>query len=264
MSQSAGWMPELVRRLNEACASSSVFSTLNLNERLPAGRQLCLELWPFIQELPANIQAVRDKMPVASSNLDGAYKLLNVLADEERLYQRLYLKQCLLSGLLEGEVSAAPASARANRLAKAMKHFCQESTYTDGVYAIIAAELAATAFARCALPWFEEYFRDNSNQKDLSISSVNSNSSGSFKLDQSSQSVQTAQLTETAEVEEGLAWLRHHAKPHLRQAIWMRRMLEDVEKNCQLNGREPDRQTLEVILSAVFDILEVSIGANCA
>jgi hypothetical protein len=224
MTHSLGWMPELVRRLNEACAESYVFATVDLDERLPAGKQLCLELWPFIRELPANIQAVRGQMPVASSNLDGAYKLLSVLADEEHLYQRLYLKQCVLAGISESEVLNMAASARATKLAALMNSFCQESTYQDGVYAIVAAELAATTFARCALPWFEEYFRSNSKQFDAST------------------------------IDEGLAWLRHHAKPHLRQAIWMRRMLEEIEKDA---GPNPTRQTLEVILSAVFEILEV-------
>ena len=228
MSHSVGWMPELVRRLNEACAESFVFATVDLSERLPAGKQLCLELWPFIRELPVNIQAVREKMPVASSNLDGAHKLLSVLADEENLYQRLYLKQCVLAGVSENEVLNTAASERAIRLASLMNTFCQVSTYADGVYAIVAAELAATAFARCALPWFEEYFRSNSNQFDSSIDS--------------------------SMIDEGLAWLRHHAKPHLRQAIWMRRMLKEIEKDT---GHNSTRQTMEVILSAVFEILEV-------
>jgi hypothetical protein len=228
MSHSLGWMPELVCRLNEACAESFVFATVDLAKRLPAGKQLCLELWPFIRELPANIQAVRGQMPVASSNRDGAYKLLSVLADEEHLYQRLYLKQCVLAGLAESEVLNTAASARAIRLASLMNTFCQESTYADGVYAIVAAELAATAFARCALPWFEEYFRSNSNQFDAS--------------------------RDLSMIDEGLAWLRHHAKTHLRQAIWMRRMLEEIEKDA---GPNLTRETLEVILSAVFEILEV-------
>jgi hypothetical protein len=236
MSHSLGWMPELVRRLNEACVESFVFATVDLDERLPAGKKLCLELWPFIRELPANIQAVRGQMPVASSNLGGAYKLLSVLADEEHLYQRLYLKQCVLAGISESEVLNTSASARAIRLASQMNTFCQESTYADGVYAIVAAELAATAFARCALPWFEEYFRSNSNKIESSTGSSTESSMDSSMID------------------EGLAWLRHHAKPHLRQAIWMRRMLQEIEKDA---GPNPTRQTMEVILSAVFEILEV-------
>jgi pyrroloquinoline quinone (PQQ) biosynthesis protein C len=224
MSQIVGWMPELARRLNEACAESFVFSTVDLDERLPAGKKLCLELWPFICELPVNIQAVKEKMPATSSHLDGGHKLLSVLADEERLYQGLYLKQCVLAGVSENEVLNTSASERAIRLASLMNSFCQASSYAEGVYAIVAAELAATAFARCALPWFEEYFRSNSLRFDAST------------------------------IDEGLAWLRHHAKPHLRQAIWMRRMLEEIERDGAQNAT---RQTMEVILSAVFEILEV-------
>jgi hypothetical protein len=232
MSHTVGWMPELIRRLKEACAESFVFATVDLDQRLPAGKQLCLELWPFIRELPLNIQAVREKMPRASSNLDGANKLLSVLADEEHLYQRLYLKQCVLAGLSESAVLNTAASSRAIRLASLMNAFCQDSTYADGVYAIVAAELAATAFARCALPWFEEYFRSNSNRLDSSMG---------------------ASINESM-IDEGLAWLRHHAKPHLRQAIWMRRMLEEIEKETEHN---PTGEPLEMIISAVFEILEV-------
>jgi hypothetical protein len=79
-----------------------------------------------------------------------------------------------------------------------MKRMCRESSYQDGIYAIVAAEFAATLYSRAAIPSYEKYFEKHAGKTK-------------------------------EEMDSGLEWLRLHAKSHIRHAIWMKRMLGDIE-----------------------------------
>jgi pyrroloquinoline quinone (PQQ) biosynthesis protein C len=220
MSQLPGWMPELLGRINIACPQSRLFAITDPDARVQAWREVCKGLWPFIEGLPLNIAGVLGKVPPGS---DAAARLLSQLADEERHYQQLYLKQCDLGGITAHELRTTLPSVGAAKLSSAMRRYCQDGSYAEGVYAIVSAELSATAYARCALPWFEEYFASNLSKFDASL------------------------------VDEGLTWLRLHAQPNLRHAIWMRKMLGGLEESPDKNSSEP----VEVVLSAIFEVLQV-------
>jgi pyrroloquinoline quinone (PQQ) biosynthesis protein C len=177
-------------------------------------------LWPFIEGLPLNIAGVLERVP---DGADAAARLLRQLADEERHYQQLYLKQCELGAISAHELQTTEPSIGAAKLSRAMRRYCQDGSYTEGVYAIVTAELSATAYARCALPWFEEYFAGNLDKYDPSL------------------------------VNDGLTWLRLHAQPNLRHAIWMRKMLADLAEGEDKNSSKP----IEVVLSAILEVLQV-------
>lgn len=229
------WLSSLQFELSQALAQSLLVKEID-QAHLETGRTICEELWPFIRELPDNISHVRNKLlsdipnssppglPNTSKKsannsdskklalgenkpaLEPAGKFLGQLADEERLYQGLYLKQCRLAGLdpevLLGPIAVPP---HAQPLVTAMRHWCREGSLREGIEAIVAAELAASGFARVVLDSFEGYF------------SANEACFGKEK------------------VEEGLTWLRFHAKPNVRHAIWMKKMLDAVGESSPLD-----------------------------
>ena len=172
---------------------------------IQTGRLICRELWPFIRTLPDNIAAVRGKLPDQPGNkdLDAARKLLSQLADDERHYQKLFLYQCRLAGLSEEEVQASELPANFStgvaNLIGSMNRYCKHGTAEQGAWAIATAELGATQFARIVLVAFENYFADKSS------------------------------VYGEPNIEEGLSWLRLHAKTNMRHALWMKRMLEALE-----------------------------------
>lgn len=220
MAQLPSWLPILLDRISWGCSTSPWFADLADDSKLTAtGRQNLLDLWPFIKDLPTNIGAVRQKAP---PQLEAAQNLLQQLADDERHYQQLFIRQCYLASLDERDlVKIVPGEATVV-LSQRMKQFCQDSSYVDGVHAIVAAEMAATLYSRAALPHYESYFERHAAKysKDL--------------------------------VEEGLEWLRLHAKPHTRHALWMKRMLGDIENNT---GNEIP-QAAEEILDALLRLWE--------
>ncbi len=163
---------------------------------LATGKTTCINLWPFIRELPVNIACVRDGVP---DTMVAAKNLLGQLADDERHYQQLFLKQCRLAGLKGDDLSDHAWSEPTVELCRSMSLMCRQSTCEDGIYAIVAAEFAATLFSRSALPSYEKYFERHVAEYERLV------------------------------IEEGLDWLRLHAKTHTRHAIWMKRMLGDID-----------------------------------
>jgi pyrroloquinoline quinone (PQQ) biosynthesis protein C len=190
-------MPILLDRIQWGCSTSPWFVSLADETKIEeTGKSICLELWPFIRELPINIAFVRDAIPEDAENLAAARNLLGQLSDDERHYQKLFVDQCYFAGLSEYDLGTVDPTVEAADLGEAMRKLCRESNYKDGVYAIVAAEFAATLYSRAALPAYEKFFKRHSTP---------------------------------AEVDKGLAWLKLHAKTHTRHAIWMTRMLGDME-----------------------------------
>lgn len=201
MRRSWDWLSVLLERIQTGCRTSPIINGLSDSETtLSNGRMLCIELWPFIKELPENIGMVREALPPHS--MTAAKKLLLQLGDDERYYQSLFLKQAKLGGLCFETLESLPETATANRLKTTMRRHCRsasKSAHVNGIYAIVTAELTATVFARHALPHFERYF-------------------ACFRTSFTEQ-----------EITDGLSWLRLHSATQTRHALWMRRMLNEIE-----------------------------------
>jgi len=213
------WVAELNQALSDGLAASNWLAQVKADQ-IGAGRQICLDLWPFIRELPDHIKAVKEKLP---DSLEPAKLFLDKLADEERHYQGLYLKQCELAGLSRSDLltTGAVTSPSTQALLQSMSQACHEGDVVEGVQAIVAAELAATQFARAAKNTFEQYFSQHQERY------------GSERI------------------EEGLTWLRLHAQPNTRHALWMNRMLVGLnqEDDC------PDLpETVKQILHSIFQL----------
>jgi hypothetical protein len=217
MSKLPPWLPILIERISWGCSTSPLLLDLVDDERvLEVGRETCADLWPFIRDLATNIGTVRDMLP---DNATGASKLLSQLADDERHYQRLFVDQCVLAGIPEGDLASLKATSANGKLCEVMSTYCRK-TYVDGIYAIVAAELAATAFARNALPHYERHFEKNAEKFDDGV------------------------------IERGLQWLRLHAQQQTRHALWMRRMFGEIEAGSSTTIPKP----VEHVLQAVFKL----------
>jgi hypothetical protein len=215
MTRLPAWLPSLLERINWGCSTSPLLLQLSNDDKvLSIGRETCADLWPFIRDLAGNIGIVRDMLP---KDMTSAAKLLSQLADDERHYQQLFVDQCLLAGLTQEELSGLQPTATSNRLCEVMNNYCRK-TYTDGIYAIVAAELAAASFARIALPNYERYFASHSENHAPS------------------------------KVEHGLSWLRLHAKQHTRHALWLRRMLNEIKADTSTESPEPVEHVVEAVL----------------
>jgi pyrroloquinoline quinone (PQQ) biosynthesis protein C len=216
------WVSEMNQALAEALPGSQWLVSVEADQ-LAAGRQICLDLWPFIRHLPEQIKAVKDKLP---DSLEPAKLFLNSLADEERHYQELYIKQCQLAGIERTQLMAAKVEATQSiaTLQKVMDQACFEGGVVEGVQAIVAAELAATYFARACRDAFEQYFAEHA--ADYAPS----------------------------QIEEGLSWLRLHAKPNTRHALWMNRMLVALTEKHDDKTLPP---TVKKILKSIFSLWRV-------
>lgn len=224
----------IAARLAHGLQDSPFLSDADNND-ISSSREICLAMWPFIRELPDNISAVRKKLSQLNTelNLNTGLKLLDQLADEEREYQNLYLKQCALAGISKKELAEPqwPAQSVYLRLTESMRGYCLNGTVQEGVLSVIAAELAATQFARQALSVYETYFFKK--EKHYGRESI----------------------------ENGLSWLRLHAQPNTRHAIWMRRMLLAAFENEQIVTSSSSNSLaapVEEILGCLFSIWGVT------
>ena len=223
MGSLPGWMPILLDRIQWGCSTSPWFVNLADESIIYAtGKSICLDLWPFIRELPTNIAFVRDAVP---EHMTAAKNLLGQLSDDERHYQQLFVKQAYFAGVSEAELANAQATADAANFCDVMRRICRESSYADGIYAIVAAEFAATLFSRAALPSWENYFAKRSD------------------------------IYSKEAIDEGLEWVRLHAKTHTRHAIWMKRMLGDIEDS---SGNEIPHAA-ELILSGLLQLWQCPV-----
>lgn len=217
MGSLPGWMPLLLDRINWGCSTSPWFVDLADEQKvLERGRKIIFDLWPYIRELPLNIAAVREILP---ERMTAAYQLLNRLGDNERHYQGLFVQQFELAGISQSEIDNLVPGPDTENLCKVMTTMCKERSYVDGIHAIVAAEFAATMYCRAALPLYERYFEKR---------------------------------CDPALISSGLEWVRLHAKTHTRHAIWMKRMLCDLDD--KLGDEMPE--AAEAILNAVLALWE--------
>lgn len=197
---------------------------------ISSSKSLCLAVWPFIRGLPDNITAVKNKLDAHTDGADAGQNLLSQLADDERHYQNLYLKQFILAGMTQAEVEemvALPddqcASQAVLTFAQRMHFYCQQGTTAQGVLAVVTAELMATQFARVAFDAFQKYFSERESEYGRET------------------------------VEQGLAWLALHAKTNTRHAIAMRKMLIAVEDDeIRANKRPACVRDLIDCLTAIW------------
>ncbi len=191
MGRLVAWLPALLKELNSGLNNSHLVTTLAEAHALEQARQFCLDLWPFIKELPENIACVRSSLP---KDMEDGQRLLAELADEENIYRSLFIQQCLLAGIAEKDLIEPNINPIAENLKVLMSKLCRSDDYTDGFLAIITAELAATQFARTIVPFYEQYFQKHA---------------AAFESQQT--------------IDNGMAWLRLHAKPQTRNALLLNR-----------------------------------------
>lgn len=226
MAKLPTWLPQLLQSINQGLISSPWLADLE-NEHLVLvrGRQICLTLWPFIRSLPENIAQVRLRLP---AGMESAKKLLDRLADDERQYQSLFIQQFALAGISHEAAALAPVPPATADLCLLMSSYCRDGTFAEGIYAIIAAELAATAYARQSYPIYSRYF---------------------FQVARESYGKE--------EVESGLAWLHLHATTHTRHALWMNRMLLAISENA--SGYDKMPLPVIAVSNAVFRLWECPV-----
>jgi pyrroloquinoline quinone (PQQ) biosynthesis protein C len=99
-----------------------------------------------------------------------------------------------------------------------MKEHCQQKEFAHGIHAIVAAELAATMYCRSALASYEKYFLVHASEYEPEL------------------------------INNGLEWLRLHAKTHTRHAILMKRMLDDIGESSSSEIPESAQAILEAVL----------------
>jgi hypothetical protein len=217
MSKTVAWMPRLAEVLNWGCANSRVLKGLKEENALEAAREICLDLWPFVQELPDNIAYVKSILP---DQMAPAKKLFAQLADEERFYQELFLKQCDLAGVARQTLSNYVQSAAAARVKAVLATESRRTNYEEAVVVVAAAQLAATAFCRTAIPLYEDYFVKHESE---------------YKVE---------------DIEKGMEWIRLHARPQTRNALLLIRTLGEL---TSAQSTEIPKEAL-IVLESVFDL----------
>ncbi len=218
MARITGWLGELVQELNWGCENSPYIRNLE-GDTLETGRELCLVLWPFLSQLPANVSRVRRILP---NHMTAAQKFFDQLKDDERFYQGLYLQQCTLTGVEESTLRNFKPDEKTLNLCDLMQQYCASPDYHDGVLAIITAELAATCFARHSIEHVESYFSS---------------------LPESERRIS---------LDDGLAWLRLHAKPHPKHALWLMRTIEAIDSRPPSNKMP---QPVALLVDAIHQFL---------
>ena len=229
MGSLPGWMPVLIEKLSWGCSVSPWFIDLADGKFRERGRKIIFALWPFMKELPQNIRTVRDALP---AEMSAASQLLNRLSDDESKYQGLFLQQFPLAGVTLEEVEAAPVGAVTQNLCDVMTKMCTQKTFAEGIHSIVAAELAATMYCRAALPSCESYFEKHAAEYEPAL------------------------------ISQGLEWVRLHAKTHMRHAIWMKRMLDDLNQNHGEQIPEAAQQVLDATLALWECPKESIVGAR--
>lgn len=222
MSPKEHWLLSLVEILNTGCSQSQFIVDLKAKkDTLNAGKELSLNLWPFISKLPKNIKSVKQNIP---ESMEYAKKFFTQLSDDEGFYQGLYKKQCILAGIDLNELEELTPHKNTENLCHLMSKYCKDSDFKIGILAIVTAELAATVFARHSIDHFETFFSENPDQ--------------------------------AIAIDEGLEWLRLHAKPQPRHAIWMRRAVDSLELDVNPPNKYPEE--VETLVEAIFDFWHCS------
>ncbi len=227
MGSLPGWMPIMLDRINWGCSTSPWFVDLaDEHIVLERGRKILFALWPYVRELPVNISAVRDNVP---QSMLAATQLLGRLGDGERQYQKLFTQQFDLARVSQAEIDSMEISSITRNLCDVMSEMCTKRSYVDGIHAIVAAELSATMYCRSSVPLYENYFEKHSSEYEPEL------------------------------IEAGLEWVRLHAKTHMRHAIWMKRMLTDVDDKS--NSSDVIPEAAEAVLNAILALWECPVGS---
>jgi pyrroloquinoline quinone (PQQ) biosynthesis protein C len=216
MSKAIRWMPHLTTLLGWGSETSRFLHPFRDENALTMAHDMCLELWPLVEELPVNIAHVFNAVP---DELEAAKKLFGDLADEERFYQRLFLNQCELFGIPLATLESHKPSEAAIHVKRVVGEYCQSDNWENAVLAITTAELACTAFCRVAVELYEEYF---SKQGDR------------FSEQQ---------------VTDGMEWIRLHARPQTRNALLLLRTLSQLTSAGQIQLPEPSERVAKALLA---------------
>jgi len=217
MGKLAAWLPDVLEHLAWGCSTSVILRNFGEKHGLSSAQAICLDLWPAVQELPQNIASVAKKVP---ENMVATGRLLQQFADEERFYQQLFLKQCELLRVSKSDLLECSRSKQAFNLQSNMNKFCNQNDYLDGVLSILTAELAATAFSRTAFPLCETFFIEHMANYESDI------------------------------VEDGMQWLKLHAKNQTANALLLNRSLAELPNaKCEVVPH-----TAQVVLKAILEI----------
>jgi len=215
MVKLVAWLPKLSDWLSWGCTTSLLLKKLENDVELAAAREICLDMWTFVQDLPTNIATIRNALP---ENMQAASSLLADLADEELYYQQLFLKQCTLSGIAPGSVQNYRSGKASMQLKALLAYQHPNDQYENRLISLAVAELAATAFCRAALPSFESYFQEHA-------------------LEFSHKSIA-----------EGLEWMRVHARPQARNALLLLKTLGELKYSSQKDLPESAASVLTAML----------------
>jgi pyrroloquinoline quinone (PQQ) biosynthesis protein C len=229
MSKVIRWMPHLTTQLSWGCRTSRFLPVLRADNAATQARGICLELWPLIEALPANISHVCKIIP---AEMQSAKELFSDLADEGRVYQGLFLRQCELVGIPFETLQNNPPSSAAIHVKTVVAQYCQSGNWENGVLAIATAELACTAFCRVALELFEAYFHKHADRYKEQLAAG------------------------------GMEWIRLHARPKTRNALLLLRTLAELPSSGQSEMPEAVQEALFALLAAWQCPLEALVSTT--
>jgi len=226
MSKTIRWMPHLATQVGWACKTSRFLD--RAENALTRAQDICLELWPLVESLPVNISHVFHAVP---DEMHAAKELFGDLADDERIYQGLFLNQCELVGIARETLKRHRPSEAAINVKRVLSNYCQSDNWEDAVLAVSAVELACTGFCRVAVEQYEEYF--------------------SKQADSYSEQLVTS----------GLEWIRLHARPQTRNALLLLRTLSEISSATQSQIPESAESALNALFAlwqCPLDMLDVA------
>lgn len=240
MPRTIGWLGDLIERLNVGCANSPFLEGIGREADFEVtAKRLSLILWPFMSTLPANVRRVSTMLP---DDMDWAKKFFNQLKDEHGFYQNLWIKQSELLGASYEELIDFEPDVHMQHLVFLISDYCSKDDFKQGILAIVTAELAATIFSRHALPHVERFYSNN------------------------------PPVRSAVSLEEGLSWLRLHAKPHPRHALWMKRTIESIAEplegeedstfNREQNGRQEATNSIPEPVDTIAAAVLKSLRSN--
>ncbi|MCW5822876.1 MAG: hypothetical protein KIT34_08725 [Cyanobacteria bacterium TGS_CYA1] len=197
------WFATLLNLLETGCAKSPILEDLARPELTVAVSQnICLWSWPLISVIPENVEKVRKLLP---ESMVYTAKFFDQVADKDKHFQTLNLKQCRFFGFDQEQLSSWDPDVKTSKLRNIFEAQCRSNDLKEGILAILTIELAATFFGRYSYQIVEKYFADPNHN-----------------------SIDGRRFTEQ-ELIEGLAWARYHAKPNARQALWIKGLSEELE-----------------------------------
>ncbi len=196
------WFATLLNLLEAGSSNCPILDDLARPERMiEASKGICVRTGPLISIIPENVAKVRKLLPESMINTG---KFFDQVADEDHFFQNLYTKQCHFFGISKKDLADWSMDEPTAFLQKLFQNQCQSGNLKTGVLAILTIELAATFYGRRSYQIAEHYFQDPAHN-----------------------SIEGKLFTEQDKLD-GLAWARYHAKPHARQALWIKGLSEEL------------------------------------